>query len=126
MNGTKFFTWGSNENGRFQCDFLSASNYEDPACQQAPGTYDNFYDVSAPLRQRTVVLLTCGVLCVGAYSPGARRTNMKGAIRSCKLDRYCAWHVERTPCSCGNGADVSGALPNAHISRAEELNSAMD
>eukprot|EP01079_Euglenida_sp_SAG-EU17-18_P004846 gene4846-880_t len=46
MNGTKFFTWGYGDSGKFQCDFMSASDYENPACQQEPGTFYNYYDPS--------------------------------------------------------------------------------
>lgn len=32
LNGTKFFTWGMKEQGMFQEDFMSASDYENPKC----------------------------------------------------------------------------------------------
>eukprot|EP01062_Namystynia_karyoxenos_P073074 TRINITY_DN69916_c0_g1_i1.p1 TRINITY_DN69916_c0_g1~~TRINITY_DN69916_c0_g1_i1.p1 ORF type:complete len:812 (+),score=297.14 TRINITY_DN69916_c0_g1_i1:83-2437(+) len=47
-NGTKFFTWGYGDYGKFQCDFMSASDYENPKCLQNPGTYYNYYDPACP------------------------------------------------------------------------------
>eukprot|EP00944_MAST-04C_sp_MAST-4C-sp1_P004738 g4738.t1 len=34
MKGTKFFTWGQSGMGMFQQDFMSASDYENPKCNQ--------------------------------------------------------------------------------------------
>jgi hypothetical protein len=34
LNGTKFFTWGMAGFGTFQQDFMSASDYQNPKCNQ--------------------------------------------------------------------------------------------